>query len=117
MLKTADEVRELATLTRADVDVAGGKGANLGELATAGLPVPPGFVLTAGAYTESMEAGGVRATLRERLAEALRAANDPNSTWWERTDYLLPCSTAGRRCSEIGWWPTAPGKGSRKSRR
>jgi len=28
----------------------GGKGANLGELIKAGIPVPPGFVVTAGAY-------------------------------------------------------------------
>ncbi len=30
-----------------DVALVGGKGANLGELRTAGLPVPPGFVVTA----------------------------------------------------------------------
>lgn len=77
MLGTADEVVDLVALTRAAVDVAGGKGANLGELVAAGLPVPPGFVLTADAYRQSMEAGGVRATLRERLGEALQAVDDP----------------------------------------
>ena len=34
-------------LGRADTATVGGKGANLGELARAGLPVPPGFVVTA----------------------------------------------------------------------
>ncbi len=34
-------------LSLADVARAGGKGANLGELTRAGLPVPPGFVVGA----------------------------------------------------------------------
>ena len=33
-----------------DVALAGGKGANLGELMAAGLPVPAGFVVTTDAY-------------------------------------------------------------------
>lgn len=51
-------------LTKDDTDVAGGKGANLGELSRAGLPVPPGFVITAGAYLDAMDASGVRGELR-----------------------------------------------------
>ena len=47
-------------LDRAATDLAGGKGANLGELVKAGFPVPPGFVVTAGAYLASMDAGAVR---------------------------------------------------------
>ncbi|MFO7592156.1 MAG: PEP/pyruvate-binding domain-containing protein, partial [Acidimicrobiia bacterium] len=52
-------------LRRDDTSVAGGKGANLGELAAAGFLVPPGFVVTAGAYLRAMDAGGVRARLHE----------------------------------------------------
>ena len=37
------------TLGRHGTAVAGGKGANLGELTGAGLPVPPGFVISADA--------------------------------------------------------------------
>jgi pyruvate,water dikinase len=37
-------------IRRDDVALAGGKGANLGELSRAGLPVPPGFVITTEAY-------------------------------------------------------------------
>ena len=40
-----DCARTFSELTRADVPFAGGKGANLGELMHAGLPVPPGFVV------------------------------------------------------------------------
>ncbi len=35
---------------KGDVALVGGKGANLGELTRAGLPVPPGFIVTANAY-------------------------------------------------------------------
>jgi pyruvate,water dikinase len=50
----------------------GGKGANLGELTRAGLPVPFGFVVTADAYLDSMSAGGAR----ERLSGSPAAVRD-----------------------------------------
>jgi len=43
-------VKWFEEIGKADVNKAGGKGANLGELVKAGLPVPPGFVVTAQAY-------------------------------------------------------------------
>ena len=43
-------------LSRGDTAIAGGKGANLGELTRAGLPVPPGFVITASAFQASLTA-------------------------------------------------------------
>lgn len=39
-----------------DVGLVGGKGANLGELTKANLPVPPGFIVTAEAYFEFLAA-------------------------------------------------------------
>ena len=45
-------VRPFADLGRGDIEPAGGKGANLGELTQGGLPVPPGFVLSTAAYRE-----------------------------------------------------------------
>ncbi|MFI5308252.1 MAG: phosphoenolpyruvate synthase [Polyangiales bacterium] len=61
-------------IRKGDVEAAGGKGANLGELAAAGLPVPPGFVVTAQAYLAAMEQAGARQKLLERIA-GLDAAN------------------------------------------
>src|SRR6266550_18131 len=52
-------VRTLADLRAADLPVAGGKGANLGELIGAGFPVPDGFVITTTAYALAAEAAGV----------------------------------------------------------
>ncbi len=45
-------------ITAADLPLVGGKGANLGELARAGLPVPPGFCVTTAAYRRFLEASG-----------------------------------------------------------
>ncbi|ELZ27267.1 phosphoenolpyruvate synthase [Halogeometricum pallidum JCM 14848] len=42
-----------------DIDTVGGKGASLGELTSAGLPVPPGFVVTAGTYRSFIEEAGI----------------------------------------------------------
>ncbi|MEK7556776.1 MAG: PEP/pyruvate-binding domain-containing protein, partial [Patescibacteria group bacterium] len=36
-------------LSKEDVGIAGGKGASLGEMTQAGIPVPPGFVVLSGA--------------------------------------------------------------------
>jgi pyruvate, water dikinase len=60
-------IRPFATLGRDDVAYAGGKGANLGELTSAGLPVPDGFVIGAPAYAAFCAETG----LRERLARLL----------------------------------------------
>ncbi len=60
-------VRAFSGLSAGDVPYAGGKGANLGQLTQAGLPVPPGFVVGAPAYAAfRLETG-----LAERLAELL----------------------------------------------
>ncbi len=43
-------IKNLNQLNKKDVPVAGGKGANLGELIKIGMPVPEGFVLSASAF-------------------------------------------------------------------
>jgi pyruvate, water dikinase len=60
-------VQRLSEVGRHDVLLVGGKGANLGEMIGAGLPVPPGFVITASAYLHAMDAGGGRAELLARV--------------------------------------------------
>lgn len=62
-------------LSREDVALAGGKGANLGEMTRAGLPVPPGFVITAAAFQEAM--APVRAQLSRLWAQV--DPDDPSS--------------------------------------
>ena len=54
-------VRDISTPRITDAEEAGGKGANMGELVAAKLPVPPGLVLLRASYQKSMRAGGVDA--------------------------------------------------------
>ncbi len=49
-------IRWLSDIGRGDAAVAGGKGANLGEMLTLGLPVPNGFCITTQAYAEQISA-------------------------------------------------------------
>lgn len=44
---------------RDDILLAGGKGANLGDMVRAGLPVPPGFVICTPVFQQVMKAGGL----------------------------------------------------------
>lgn len=44
----------LAELDRHDLPIAGGKGANLGAMLKAGLPVPPGFCIPAAIYRDAV---------------------------------------------------------------
>ncbi|NEW48939.1 phosphoenolpyruvate synthase [Nocardia cyriacigeorgica] len=52
-----DNVATFAELRLTDADRAGGKGANLGELVAAQLPVPPGFVVLRSCYDHIVLAG------------------------------------------------------------
>ncbi|MGQ9410056.1 phosphoenolpyruvate synthase [Mycolicibacterium gilvum] len=64
-------VCDISALSIGDAEEAGGKGANMGELVAAKLPVPPGFVLLRDCYRDSMRAGGVDAELASLHREAL----------------------------------------------
>jgi len=66
----ADPIAWFDSLSRADVARVGGKGANLAEMTRAGLPVPPGFVITAPAFLSALDAAGIRARLIELFSSA-----------------------------------------------
>ena len=84
-------VKGFAELGKNDTAVAGGKGANLGELTTAGLPVPEGFVITAAAYLESLEHAGLRTEIRAAFDDALAVATETSqlTTACERIQSLI----------------------------
>jgi pyruvate, water dikinase len=56
--------------TAADRSDLGAKNASLAELTCAGLPVPPGFAVTAAAYTEAIHGARLASTLAEMVAAA-----------------------------------------------
>jgi len=70
-------VQDIANLGMADAEEAGGKGANMGEMVKAGLPVPPGFVVLRDSYLASMSAAGVADELNAAHREAVLHAGDP----------------------------------------
>ncbi|HVB74872.1 MAG TPA: phosphoenolpyruvate synthase [Ktedonobacteraceae bacterium] len=54
-------------VTKEDVGIAGGKGANLGEMTRAGFPVPPGFIVTASAYYRFLEENHLAGVIQDIL--------------------------------------------------
>ena len=50
-----------------DTAIVGGKGSNLGELTSAGIPVPPGFIVTAQAYFDFVKATGLDGEIKKLL--------------------------------------------------
>ncbi|HEX7978567.1 MAG TPA: phosphoenolpyruvate synthase [Gemmatimonadaceae bacterium] len=78
-------VVDLADVNRANLPIVGGKGANLGEMLHADLPVPPGFVLTIAAYEKTREAAGVGA----RIDTLLRTVNVEDTAALQRVSAQL----------------------------
>ncbi|MFA6214115.1 MAG: phosphoenolpyruvate synthase [Candidatus Micrarchaeia archaeon] len=54
----------------------GGKGANLGEMSSIGLPVPGGFVVTAGAYFLFIKHNGIERVIQEMTSDLDTENND-----------------------------------------
>ncbi len=67
-------------LTRNDVPLAGGKGANLGDMVQAGMPIPPGFVITAPAYRQVVEAADLVTRIDDLLLDLDRSVCDQLQT-------------------------------------
>lgn len=60
-------------------DLAGGKGANLARLTSAGLPVPEGFVITTAAYRAFIAANDLTSTRPDALFQHIHDAPIPDS--------------------------------------
>ena len=56
-------------VSKGDIPLVGGKGANLGEMTQANIPVPPGFIVTADTYFTFIE--------EARIADKIRLLLDP----------------------------------------
>ena len=69
-------VEDIANLRIADAEEAGGKGANMGEMVAAKLPVPPGFVVLRDGYLASMTVAGLAAELNSAHRMAIDHAGE-----------------------------------------
>ncbi len=64
-------------LRKTDIPLVGGKNANLGEMISAGLPVPPGFAVTAYAYEKFIETTHIAKKIYEIINKTVTDKNDP----------------------------------------
>jgi len=66
--KTTAHVLWFNEIRKTDIPVVGGKGANLGEMTFAGIPVPNGYVVTATAYFDFLKATSLKTKILTELA-------------------------------------------------
>ncbi|MEM3807301.1 MAG: phosphoenolpyruvate synthase [Nitrososphaerota archaeon] len=64
-------------LRKEDVPLVGGKCANLGEMISADIPVPPGFAITAYAYKKFIEETKIAEKIYDILDETIKDPKDP----------------------------------------
>ena len=65
-----DEVKAIVwfnEVTKKDIPLVGGKGANLGEMTNTNIPVPPGFIVTANAYYNFLQKSKITDKIRNLL--------------------------------------------------
>jgi len=60
-----------------DVHLVGGKNASLGEMINSGLPVPPGFAVTAYSYEKYIKEKNIAEQIYEIIKETVTDPNDP----------------------------------------
>jgi len=64
-------------LRKGDIPLVGGKNANLGEMLQAGIPVPPGFAVTAYAYKKFITETGIAEKIYKVIKETVSDVNNP----------------------------------------
>jgi pyruvate,water dikinase len=65
----------LTEVDKEDIALVGGKGANLGEMAKSGIPVPPGFIVTSQAYFSFLD----KTKLKPKIKASLQDVNPENT--------------------------------------
>ena len=64
-------------LAKGDIPLVGGKNANLGEMTQAGIPVPPGFAITAYAYRKYIEETKIAHKIYDIIEETVTEKDSP----------------------------------------
>ncbi|WP_458779358.1 PEP/pyruvate-binding domain-containing protein [Arthrobacter sp. D3-16] len=86
-------ISDLGDVGPGDVAVAGGKAAGLGGVIHAGLPVPPGFVLTTAAYSDFVRENHLAAAIQELATLTPQAAPQDYDAASERIRALFKTGT------------------------
>lgn len=63
-------IKQFQELSKDDADIAGGKGASLGEMSQSGIPVPEGFVVLTEAFDQFLDETDLRQEVRAQLNKA-----------------------------------------------
>lgn len=88
-------------------DLLGGKGANLAEMASLGLPVPPGFTITTSACQVYLESGAQPVELKQQIDAALADLEDSmGKKLGDAFDPLLVSVRSGAKFSMPGMMET-----------
>lgn len=77
MIKTNKTILWFKEIDKDDIELVGGKGANLGEMTSFGIPVPPGFVVCSSAYFAFLEENKLTDEIKKILLACDK--NDPYS--------------------------------------
>lgn len=77
MNKSSSLIIWFEDLRKDDVSLVGGKNANLGELINAGIPVPPGFAVTAYSYKKFIEETSIARKIYSIIGEMVNDPEDP----------------------------------------
>lgn len=84
MNKKNNDILWFSEISKDDIPLVGGKGANLGELTNADIPVPPGFVVTARAYFSFLKSNRLDNKIKS-LFKNLNPENSKNLNYASRT--------------------------------
>ena len=88
-------------------DLLGGKGANLAEMTSLGLPVPPGFTITTDTCRAYLSSGSVPETLAVEVTTAIRGVEEKmGKTLGDAADPLLVSVRSGAKFSMPGMMET-----------
>ena len=81
MIKGQKAIVWFNEVTKDDVPTVGGKGANLGEMSRANIPVPPGFIVTASAYVDFLN----RTKITDKIWQLLKPLDSNDSKKLQQT--------------------------------
>ncbi len=111
-----ERIRALAELRRSDEEQFGAKSASLGELIGAGVPVPPGFALSAESYLAAVEGVDLTGGDPEKCSSAIRATPLPESLLGELDErYEELASEAGDPSPPVAVRSSAIGEDSEEA--
>lgn len=82
-----------------DIDLVGGKGANLGEMLKIGIPVPPGFIISASAYFYFISENDLLEKIKEYLKETDKNRPETYTSVSEKIKKLIVSSPVPKEIS------------------